>query len=69
MDETTKQLIEAVEFLLSAGHIPAQGNHPDRWVFQQNSEIHLVLQEAVRDARIACGLDRPAQESILRVTK
>ena len=67
MDYTTRALIEAIEFLLSAGHITAPENHPDRWIFQQDSEIHLVLTEALTDARIATGIDKPAVESILRV--
>jgi hypothetical protein len=60
MDFTTCALIEAIELLLAAGHIPAPGNHPDRWTFQENSEIHVVLTEALMDARIATGIDKSA---------
>ena len=59
MDHTTTALIQAIEFLLTAGHIPALGNHPDRWTFQEDSEIHLVLVEALQDARCAIGMDMP----------
>ena len=66
MDFTTCALIEAIELLLAAGHIPTLGSHPDRWTFQEGSEIHAVLIEALQDARIATGMDTPAAEPITR---
>jgi len=66
MDFTTHQLINAIEFLLVSGHIPAPGKYPDRWTFQEDSEIHLVLTEALRDARIATGIDTPVADPITR---
>jgi len=59
MDHTTISLINAIELLLIAAHIPASGTHPDRWTFQENSEIHIVLTEALAEARIATGMDKP----------
>jgi hypothetical protein len=63
MDHTTITLINAIELLLIAGHLPAPSNHPDRWTFQEDSEIHIVLTEALAEARIATGLDNPAPPS------
>lgn len=68
MDYTTRTLIEAIEFLLSSGHIPAPHHFPDRWTFQEGSEIHIVLTEAVSHARIATGMDKPALEPITVAT-
>jgi hypothetical protein len=59
MDHTTINLIKAIELLLIAGHIPAPATHPDRWTFQGGSEIHIVLAEALTEARIATGMDQP----------
>jgi hypothetical protein len=58
MDHTTINLINAIELLLIAGNIPAPANHPDRWTFQEGSEIHIVLSEALFEARIASGMDK-----------
>lgn len=60
MDHTTADLIAAIEYLLSAGHKPAPGKHPDRWMFQEGSEIHLQLQEVVNQARCALGTTAPS---------
>ena len=64
MDHTTCQLINAIEFLLTAGHLPAPGNHPDRWTFQQDSEIHVVLTEALQQAKIVAGMSGSHSESV-----
>lgn len=57
MDHTTISLINAIELLFIAGHIPAPANHPDRWTFQEGSEIHIVLTEALAQARCSLGID------------
>jgi hypothetical protein len=58
MDHTTITLINAIELLLIAGHIPAPAKHPNRWTFQEDSEIFFVLTEALAEARIAIGMDK-----------
>ena len=59
LGQTTIGLINSIELLLIAGHIPAPSTHPDRWRFQGNSEIHIVFTEALTEARIATGMDKP----------
>jgi hypothetical protein len=61
MDHTTLDLISAIDFLLRFGHAPAiLPGLPDRWAFQEGSEIHIALTEALEQARIAVGIDIPA---------
>jgi hypothetical protein len=62
MDYTTMLLIEAIEFALTAGKISAPDEHADRWTFQEGSEIHIVMIEAIRDARLATGMETPNPE-------
>ena len=54
MDHTTVDLLSAIDFLLR------QAKQGERWMFEEGSEIHLVLAEANTQARIALGIDRPA---------
>lgn len=57
MDFTTQALINAIELLLADGHKPAPGKHPDRWMFQEGSEIHIALTEALNQARLSTGFE------------
>ena len=57
MDHTTIDLLSAIDFLLRHGNIG-----PDVWRFEKDSEIHLALVEAMDQARIALGIDRPEIE-------
>ncbi len=54
MDHTTIDLLSAVDFLLRYG-----STGPDVWRFEKDSEIHIALADAVTQARIALGIDRP----------
>jgi hypothetical protein len=64
MDHTTRQLIKAIEFLLAAGHISAPDNHPGRWTFQEDSEIHIVLTEALEQAKVISGVCHSSPETL-----
>jgi hypothetical protein len=66
MDHTTISLNNAIELLLIAGRITDPANHPARWTFQGDSEIHIVLTEALSEARIATGMDKPDLHLILK---
>ncbi len=68
MDHTTISLINAIEFALVAGKVSAPDGNAGRWTFQEGSEIHLVLVEALQDARIATGMDKAnSQPTIIAV--
>jgi len=53
MDHVTVDLLSAADFLLR------QGNKGQGWRFEKDSEIHIALADAVTQARIALGIDRP----------
>ena len=53
MDHITVDLLSAADFLLR------HGNKGQGWKFEEGSEIHIALADAVTQARIALGIDRP----------
>jgi len=57
MDRITIDLVSAIDFLLRYGKTGR-----DDWRFEKESEIHLALVEAMDQARIALGIDRPEIE-------
>ena len=59
MDHITLELINAIEYLLK---YPADGRNdrPNVWIFEEDSEVHLRLTEAVEQAKIALGILKPA---------
>ena len=62
MDHVTIDLLSAVDFLLR------HSRHGQRWCFEEGSEIHTALVEAVTQARAALGIDRPEIPSRETVT-
>ena len=63
MDHTTIDLLSAIDFLLRHCN-----TGPDVWRFEKDSEIHLALADAVTQARIALGIDRPEIPNTEHVT-
>jgi len=63
MDHTTIDLLSAIDFLLRHGN-----TGPDVWHFEKDSEIHIALADAVTQARIALGIDRPEIPNTEHVT-
>ena len=64
MDHTTRNLLEVAELILH--RCKNDGQPTPTWAFEQGSEAHEVLTEAVTDTRIALGIDRPQMPTICR---
>lgn len=60
IDNITVDLLSAVDFLLRHGRhrvtVETPGM-PDIWMFQQDSEVHLALEDAANRAKRALGID------------
>ena len=54
MDTITVDLLSACDLVLRHCHRP-----DDTWTFESGSEAHIALADAVTQARIALGIDRP----------